>query len=162
LLVPIQITASASHSDSPAAFYPRYRLWLSDLEESVARNSKHVFVWLQRHARDPVHHESIIRQTRQAASASGEDIPILPSFTEVTVRFAELSSVLGSVTSSPPRTSSVVQPTSISAPVPFQLPGDGRMDVDDTPPQSAAPTRPTFGPAQASSSSTARRSKKRK
>ena len=46
LLVPIQVTVSASHKFSPAAFYPRHHVWLSDVDASVPR--QHVFVWLRR------------------------------------------------------------------------------------------------------------------
>jgi hypothetical protein len=116
LLVPIQVTVSASHKPSPASFYPRHHVWLSDIDASVPR--QHVFVWLRRDRQDSIHHPECQRDTR------GQSI-VTPPFAEVTVTFNTLSGDLH-VNTSPPRqqAASHLDATMPLLPIPFSIPGE--------------------------------------
>lgn len=116
LLVPIQVTVSATHKPSPEAFYPVHDMWLEDIDSTVPR--QHVFVWLRRDAQDSVTHAEHVRSTR------GQQI-VTPAYDEVTVTFNSLSGDLH-VSTSPPRpvaTPSASAAAITIAPVPFSLPG---------------------------------------
>ena len=68
LLVPIQVTISASHKPSTASFYPRHHVWLSDIDAHVPR--EHVFVWLRRAPKDRVDHAEHQRGTKSQSTWS--------------------------------------------------------------------------------------------
>jgi hypothetical protein len=115
LLVPIQVTISASHKPSPEAFYPKHQVWLEDIDVGVPR--QHVFVWLRRDHQASVAHEEHVRGTR-------EQRIVTPAYQEVTVTFNTLSGDLH-VSTSPQKPSA--HPSSHAAasvePIPFSLRG---------------------------------------
>ncbi|MDO9334038.1 MAG: hypothetical protein Q7T57_05900 [Dehalococcoidales bacterium] len=113
LLVPIQVTVSASHKFSPAAFYPRHHVWLSDIDASVPR--QHVFAWLRRDRQDSIDHQEHQRDTRGRLVAT-------PPYTEVTVTFNTLSGDLHVNTSPPRKQSHSLCLGSAASPIPFAIP----------------------------------------
>jgi len=125
LLVPVQVTVSASHKPSPEAFYPKHQVWLEDIDAGVPR--QHVFAWLRRDAQGSISHAEHVRGTR------AQEI-ITPAYEEVTVTFNTLSGDLH-VNTSPPTSPSraLASSSGLSAsdtvPVPFKV--DESMDVDD-------------------------------
>jgi hypothetical protein len=119
LLVPIQVTVSASHKPSPEAFYPRHHVWLEDIDVAVPR--QHVFAWLRRDAQASVAHAE---HTRVLSTR----VIVTPAYDEVTVTFNDLAGDLHVATSPPtspsrPMGSSSNLSASISAPIPFDTHG---------------------------------------
>jgi hypothetical protein len=112
LLVPIQVTVSASHKHSPSSFYPRHHVWLGDIDPGVPR--EHTFVWLRRDHQESVRHEAYQRPTRDQTIST-------PAYAEVTVTFHSLSGDLH-VCTSPPR-SLLYSSVDAYPPVPFPQPG---------------------------------------
>lgn len=113
LLVPIQVTVSASHKPSPESFYPNHRIWLADIDAGVAL--KHAFVWLRRDHQDSISHQQQVRVTR-------EQRIITPPYDEITVTFNSLSGDLH-VNTSPPRLSPSSTSDSLAhlTPIPFYI-----------------------------------------